>query len=85
MTLADLMMITVLGGFALCAEYFRAQYKDWRKQRIAEAQGNMRMRLLHWVDTRRPSDRDFAHPTAAARELTRTATESHGGVGEAVF
>jgi hypothetical protein len=53
MTFDDLMMITVLGGFASCAGYFRAQYKDWRKRRIAETQGNMRMRLLYWVDTRR--------------------------------
>ena len=25
-----LMMVMILGGFALCGAYFRAQYRDWR-------------------------------------------------------
>jgi hypothetical protein len=72
MTLDNVMMIIILGGFALCGGYFRAQYKDWRKQHIAETQGKTRVRLLYMADARRPSDRDFAKRTAAACQITRS-------------
>jgi hypothetical protein len=78
MTMDDVMMIIILGGFALCGGYFRAQYKDWRKQHIAETQRKLRVRLLYMADTRRPSDIDFAKFTAAASQITREASELQG-------
>jgi hypothetical protein len=72
MTLDNVMMIIILAGFALCGGYFQAQYKDWRKQNLAETRGKMRVRLLYMADTRWPSDRDFAKRTAAASQITRS-------------
>jgi hypothetical protein len=30
------LMIIIVAGFALCGVYFRAQYRDWRRQRAAD-------------------------------------------------
>jgi hypothetical protein len=43
----DLMMAMILGGFALCGAYFRAQYRDWRHRRAAEAEQKGRARLMY--------------------------------------
>ncbi len=42
-----LMMVMILGGFALCGAYFRAQYRDWRSRQTAEAQQKNRARLTY--------------------------------------
>jgi hypothetical protein len=85
MTMDNVMMIIILVGFALCGGYFRAQYKDWREQQIAETQGKMRVRLLYMADTRRPSDNDIAKFTVAASQITRAASELQGSVGAAAL
>jgi hypothetical protein len=43
----NLMMVMILGGFALCGAYFRAQYRDWRNRRTAEAEQKSRVRLMY--------------------------------------
>ncbi len=46
----NLMLAMILSGFALCGAYFRAQYRDWRDRRIAEAKRKSRARLQYQVD-----------------------------------
>jgi hypothetical protein len=47
MNASDLIMVMILGGFALCGAYFRAQYMDWRNQQTVEVGRTIRLRLLY--------------------------------------
>jgi hypothetical protein len=56
MDAGHLMMVMILGGFALCGVHFRAQYTDWRNQQTADCVRNTRVRKLY--QDRRPPYED---------------------------
>jgi hypothetical protein len=43
----DLMMIMIFSGIALCGAYFHSQFMNWRRQHTAEAETDVRDRLLY--------------------------------------
>ena len=43
----DFMLFIVITGFVLCGAYFRAQYKDWRRQQTSDAKEKIQVRLLY--------------------------------------
>jgi hypothetical protein len=50
----NFMVFLVIAGFALCGAYFRAQYKEWRRQQSSDANEKIRIRLLYQVDSQPP-------------------------------
>jgi hypothetical protein len=54
MNVDNLMMIMILSGVALCGAYFRAQYRDWRRQQTAAIEEKIRVHLLYQTQLPRP-------------------------------
>lgn len=50
----DFMLFIVITGFVLCGAYFRAQYKDWRRQQTSDAKEKIQVRLLYQLDSQSP-------------------------------
>jgi hypothetical protein len=48
----DFMLFIELTGFILCGAYFRAQYRDWRRQKTSDAKEKIQVRLLYQLDSR---------------------------------
>jgi len=46
----NLIMFIIISGFALCSAYFLAQYRDWRRRRMVDAEEMLRVRRLFQAD-----------------------------------
>jgi hypothetical protein len=75
MSLDDVLFGVIVGGFGLCAAYFRDEYIGWRKHRAAEMRKEMRMRELH---INRVSPREDADSIRSVVNLEKPADSESG-------
>jgi hypothetical protein len=76
MSLDDVLLGVIVGGFGLCAAYFRDAYIRWREHRAAEMRKEMRMRELHINRFSHREDADSIRDVLDLEELADTETSA---------